>query len=159
MRDRFGLVFGMSYMGLAWASIAGAVVQLVAIIHYTDRGIPVGPSLRHANEILKFGIIAVGGTVLRRLSPNLPDLILGRVATMNDVGIFSRGFGAVLFLNELCIQALEAVVLPYLSSVHRDGQSVADAYRLGLRTPNWRHVANVCRGQSACIAHDSASLW
>ena len=125
-----GLVwFGMSYMGLAWASIAGAVVQLVAIIHYTDKRIPVGPSLRHANEILKFGIIAVGGTVLRRLSPNLPDLILGRVATMNDVGIFSRGFGAVLFLNELCIQALKPVVLPYLSSVHRDGQSVADAYR------------------------------
>ncbi len=120
---------GMSYMGLAWASIASAVAQLVVIIYYTDKGTPFGPSLRYAKEIFKFGVVVVGGTVLRRLAPNLPDLVLGRTGSMNDVGLFSRGFGAVLFLNQLCVQALKPVVLPYLSSVYRDGQSVADAYR------------------------------
>jgi O-antigen/teichoic acid export membrane protein len=123
------LWFGMSFMALAWAGVASAVVELVLILYYTPRRLPWMPSLRKAGAIVRFGVLAMTGSVLRQFSPSLPDMVLGRAATMTDVGIFSRGLGVIMFMNQISNQALSPVVLPYLSKVHRDGDSVADAYK------------------------------
>ena len=52
---------------------------------------------------------------------------------MTDVGHFSRGFGAILFLNKIITQAIKPVILPHLAEVKRSGRSVTEAY---LRSTN-----------------------
>jgi O-antigen/teichoic acid export membrane protein len=120
--------YGMSYMGLVWATVLSGFSQLALIIYYTPAGTPWLPSLKVARNVMQFGVIAVAASVLRRGAEALPDFVLGRAGTMSDVGMFSRGFGAVMFLNQLSIQALKPMVLPYLSEVQRKGESVGDAY-------------------------------
>lgn len=69
---------GLSYMGLALASIISVVPQLAVILVYAPKSMPWFPSLRGAKEILQFCVFSVGGTSLAQLSPGLPDMILGR---------------------------------------------------------------------------------
>jgi O-antigen/teichoic acid export membrane protein len=120
--------YGMSYMGLVWATVLSSFSQLLVIIYYTPKGTPWLPSLKVARSVMEFGVIAVAASVLRRTAESLPEFVLGRTGTMSDVGMFSRGFGAVMFLNQLSIQAIKPMVLPYLSEVQRQGDSVGNAY-------------------------------
>jgi O-antigen/teichoic acid export membrane protein len=66
--------------------------------------------------------------MLSRFSEGITDLVIGRFNTTTSVGIFSRGFGAVLFIKNLMEQAVGPVVLPHLSEVKRSGGSIAKEY-------------------------------
>ena len=59
---------------------------------------------------------------------NSTDLILGRMAQMRSVGLFSRGMGLILFVQNLIINSVGPTILPHLSQVNRSGGDVGKAY-------------------------------
>ena len=122
------VLLGFSYYGLAMGTFAGAVVELLLITYFRPAGIPWTPSFSKFKALLKFGFYTSSANTLQKFSYSIPDLVLGRLASMAEVGLFSRGLGLVLFLNKLIVQAVGPVLLPYLSSIKRKGGSVADAY-------------------------------
>jgi O-antigen/teichoic acid export membrane protein len=77
---------------------------------------------------LKFGFFASLTNFFARINQSIPDLVIGKIATMGDVGFFSRGFGAVLFLHKILYSAVAPVVLPHYAEVKRSGGSVVEAY-------------------------------
>lgn len=122
------VLLGFSYYGLAMGILVGAIVELAITTYYRPANTPWIPTFSRFKELFRFGIFTSTANTLQQFSLSIPDLVLGRVATMTDVGLFSRGLGVIVFLNKILGQAVAPVVLPHLSEVKRTGGSVADAY-------------------------------
>jgi len=124
-----GLVMlDFSYYGLAYGALAGVVAEIIAITYFRPSGMPWMPSFTNLTHILRVGVQISVSRFLDSTSQNASDLVLGRLASMKDVGLYSRGLGLILFLHNSLIQAVGQVALPHLAQVKRAGGSVRDAY-------------------------------
>jgi O-antigen/teichoic acid export membrane protein len=124
-----GLVLlDFGYYGLAYGVLAGVVAEFLAITYLRPAGMPWMPSFRNLAHIFRVGIQISVSRFLESTSQNASDLVLGRLASMKDVGLYSRGLGLILFLHNSLIQAVGPVALPHLAQVKRAGGSVLDAY-------------------------------
>jgi O-antigen/teichoic acid export membrane protein len=124
-----GLVMAdFGYYGLAYGALAGVVAEFLAITYFRPASMPWMPSFRNLAHILRVGIQISVSNFLNSTSQNASDLVLGRLATMKDVGLYSRGLGLIMFLHNSLIQAVGPVALPHLAQVKRAGGSVQDAY-------------------------------
>ncbi|HED36479.1 MAG TPA: hypothetical protein ENJ08_19960 [Gammaproteobacteria bacterium] len=119
---------GFSYYGLAIGAAMGMIARLTVAMLLKPPGTVWIPRFTLVNNLLRFGVLASLTNVFVRFSEGIPDLVIGKVSSMADVGYFSRGLGAVLFLNKILVSAVASVVLPHLADIKRAGGSVADAY-------------------------------
>ncbi len=122
------VVLDFSYYGLAIGLLAGSVSEFLIIQYFTPKGTPWKPSFKNMGQLIQFGMLVSVAQLFTRFSESISDLVIGRAGTMTDVGLFSRGLGLILFINKIIVQAAGPVVLPYLSSINRAGQSVSEAY-------------------------------
>ncbi|MCK5666789.1 MAG: oligosaccharide flippase family protein [Thiotrichaceae bacterium] len=122
------VLLDFSYYGLALGVIVGLFSRLLITVFFKPPGTVWIPKFTLVRDLLKFGFFTSLTNVFARLSEGIPDLVIGKVGSMADVGYFSRGFGAVLFLNKILISAVVPVVLPHLAGVKHSGGSVAGAY-------------------------------
>lgn len=122
------VILGFGYFGLAYGTLAGIVAEFLAITYFRPAGMPWQPSFKSVGHVFRVGVQISVSKFLDLTSQNASDLVLGRLATMRDVGIFSRGLGLILFLHNSLIQAVGPVALPHLAQVQRTGGSVPDAY-------------------------------
>ena len=119
---------GWSYYGLAWGFFIGSLAETAALLWLRPPGTPLRPSFLGLGRLMRFGVFVSVSNMLNQFAENMPDLVLGRVANMAAVGLFSRGFGLALFLQKVIMMAVAPVVLPHLSNVQRQGESVGRAY-------------------------------
>ena len=122
------VLMGFSYFGLAIASVAGVAVELAVAIIFRPSGVVWLPSFSWVADLLRFSLYTTATNLCSRFTVSIPDLVIGRMATMADVGIFSRGVGVIQFAANLMFSAIKPVILPHLSEVNRSGESVEDAY-------------------------------
>lgn len=121
-------VYGFSYYSLAYGSLAGVLAEFAALTYFRPHNMPWSPAFQNLKQIFQSGAQISISKFLISTSQNASDLVLGRLTTMKDVGIFSRGLGLILFLQNILISAVNPVALPHLSQVKRTGGSVAEAY-------------------------------
>ena len=122
------VLLDFSYYGLAVGVIIGLISRLLITIFLKPVGTVWMPKFMLVKNLLKFGFFSSFTNVNVRLTEGIPDLVIGKMGSMIDVGYFSRGFGAVLFLNKILTSAIAPVVLPHLAEVKRYGGSVSEAY-------------------------------
>jgi len=122
------VILDFGYYGLAYGALAGVVAEFLAITYFRPAGMPWMPSFRNLAHIFQVGIQISVSRFLDSTSQNASDLVLGRLASMKDVGLYSRGLGLILFLHNSLVQAVGQVALPHLAQVKRAGGSVRDAY-------------------------------
>jgi len=109
------VIMGYSYYGLAWSVLASAVVEFVVISYYDRSRSLYKPSLSDWRNVIGFGANSSGAGLMTRVTESLPDLVLGKLTSMADVGYFSRGLGLMNFLDQLASKAVRPIMLPYLS--------------------------------------------
>ena len=119
---------GFSYYSIAIAALFSSVINLFILRLYKTQDIPWIPSFNSFKPQLKFGVYATIANLSNRFTLHIPDLIIGKVATMADVGLFSRGFGFISFSSTLLADGIKPVVLPYMAEVDRQNKNIADAY-------------------------------
>ena len=119
---------GYSYYGLAIGAVVGLIIELMVAIYLRPAGSVWVPAFSWMGELVKFGMYTTANGLFFRFTQSVPDLVIGKMASMSDVGLFSRGLGMILFVNQIILSAVSPVVLPHLSEVNRSGKSVADAY-------------------------------
>lgn len=119
---------GFSYYSLAWGYTCNVIAELLMVIIFWPKSVPVKPSFIDLKKIAIFGIINSTTNLLRKATMSLPDMVIGKMGTTVQVGIFSRGLGFVDFLSQSLILGIGPVVLPYLSETRRSGGDVVDAY-------------------------------
>jgi len=121
-------LLGHGYMSLAWSTFAGIAATVLGATYFRPRGFPRWPGLKGIGVVFHFGKFATGMYVVNQLGRGAPELIIGRAASVADVGIFSRANGLVELFRRLLLKPVFQVCLPYFARAARDQGSVAPSY-------------------------------
>lgn len=119
---------GWGYLSLAWGGVAGAAATLLAVLCCRPAGLPWLPAWRGVREILAFGSVSTAGTVIDEAGVAAPDLIIGKVTGLADLGVYSKGMGVINVFNQLVTSAISPVIFPLFSAQARAGRDLKQAY-------------------------------
>ena len=121
-------LMGVGYMSLAWASMVGIAVTLVLTTLWRPKGLPWLPGWRELRRVLRFGSFLSGANIVNEAGRGAPDLIIGKVQSMEAVGLFGRANGMIELFNRMIGTAIGTVVAPYFAAEHRAGQDLKPIY-------------------------------
>lgn len=119
---------GWGYMGLAWSGVAGVVSAVLVASYFRPRDFPWLPGLQQLGEVARFGTYASSIYILKRLGAGAPDMIIGRIISMEAVGLFSRATGIAELFNRSVLVAVHRVALPYFSEQIRLGRAAKEGF-------------------------------
>lgn len=110
---------GQGAISLAWGSLAGTLITAVIGARYRPRHFPWTPGLQEIRRVLSYGSKVSGTSMFNTLSNGYPELALGRMQTMTEVGLYSRAIGLTSMFARLFTDATLSVALAKLSEEHR----------------------------------------
>jgi O-antigen/teichoic acid export membrane protein len=119
---------GFSYLSLAWATLAGTVAALLTSLAFRPRGLPWLPGRRGIARLLSFGALSTGGGMIDEIGVAAPDLIVGKLLGVAEVGMFGKASGVLGVFNQLVTSAISPVILPLFAAHSRAGADVKQAY-------------------------------
>lgn len=122
------VLLGYSFYSLAWGYTTAVMVESVLVYWFRPPETRWLPSLYQLGTIMKFGVFSSLAGFFRRGVITAPDMIIGKLGTTAQVGIYSRGLGFMEFMSQTLMMGAKPVVLPYLSEVQRVGDDVNGAY-------------------------------
>lgn len=115
-------------VGLAWGSVAGIVVTIIGNAHALRVETPSRPNLKHWRRVFHFGIFSSFSGILGELSVRTPDLLIGRLISLEGVGLFSRGSGLVTSFGTLITGAAHTVSGSHFAKIHREEADLQGSY-------------------------------
>jgi O-antigen/teichoic acid export membrane protein len=121
-------VLGWGALSLAWGAVAGAVATLLVTLLYRPRDMPWLPGWCGAREIITFGSLATAGTLIDEAGVAAPDLIIGKMSGMVEVGLYGKAMGVINVFNQLVTAAVSPVIFPLFSAQARLGRDLRQAY-------------------------------
>lgn len=137
---------GMSYMSLAWSSLAGVVVTVSTSVWFRPADFPRWPGIKHIGKIIHFGKFASGIYIFGQLGKGAPEMVIGRAQDMVGVALFSRASGLIEIFHRTVLRAVMPVCLPYFAKSNREKGSAIDGYLMGiscLTATGWPFLAFV----------------
>ncbi|MHA7924490.1 MAG: oligosaccharide flippase family protein [Marinobacter sp.] len=121
---------GFSFYSLAWGQVASALTTcLIANILLRPSGMVYIPGFHGIRAIASLGVFNSAAGILRKASTVLPDMVIGKLGTTFEVGMFSRGMGLTQFVSQTLMRGVSPVALPYLSRARRQGGDVSLSYK------------------------------
>lgn len=113
---------GHGTMSLAWANFANIAATALAYLPFRPKGLPWLPSFLGWGKIIRFG----SGTILTNLANTLnnaiPDVLLGKLGSAHQVGLFSRANSTVNIFTHVAGQAVNFGSLSYIAKAHHDNR-------------------------------------
>ena len=122
------IYLGFSYYSLAWGYAANMMTKLAVICLIREFPKYWMPVFSDIGAIARFGIFTSVGNLCRKALNTVPDVVIGKMGTTAQVGMFSRGLGFVEFLSGTLRLGVSPVVLPYLSEAKRADGNLSEAY-------------------------------
>jgi O-antigen/teichoic acid export membrane protein len=119
---------GFGALSLAWSSLAGVVVTVLTSFWFRPPNMPRLPLFTGLSEIFHFGKHATGIYLIGQVGKSAPELIIGKLLSMESVAYFSRGGSLLELLHRSVLRAVIPLCLPYFASEVRAGQGVTHAY-------------------------------
>lgn len=120
---------GLSYMSMAWGTVASAVTSIVVINFFRPKGLPLLPGLGEVRHVLSFGVKSSGVDIIRQIGATAPELIVGKTLGLHESGLLSRTFGTMTMFASLVTSAGGPVLTPYFSKLRREQKEVGPSYR------------------------------
>ena len=121
-------IAGWGPISLAWANLACTLAGVVMIRLISTAPMPGRPSLRNIGQVVSFGGRLTIVSMMDTLRTGSPELLLGRMQGLAAAGLFSRGQGLVAMFQQLVMNAVGAVSLPYFSREAREGRPLGPAF-------------------------------
>lgn len=115
---------GAGFYALAWGYFINMVVQAVLYLYFTRDVRIYSPSFRGISEIAKLGVFTSVSNIVRRIHYTASDIVIGKMGSPTEVGIFSRGMGFIDFISQSVLDGIGSVSQPYLSDMQRRGSDV-----------------------------------
>lgn len=119
---------GFGYLSLVWGALAGAAAGLLASLCCRPAELPWLPGWRGSAAIWRFGSVATGGTVIDEAGVAAPDLVIGKLIGVAEVGIFGKAMGVINVFNQLVTAAVSPVIFPLYAARARQGADLCAAY-------------------------------
>jgi O-antigen/teichoic acid export membrane protein len=108
-------------ISLAYGSLVGVAVSLCGNYLVLRERAVTWPSLRHWRDLVHFGIFSTGTGLLSGLADRTPDLVIGRLVSLEGVGLFSRGNGLVTLFRQAVTGVIDPVIASSMAEIYRDG--------------------------------------
>lgn len=122
------ILLDFSYYALALGQSIMALCQFLMFMQARPPGMQMRPSFRGLGQVASFGVFNSLANLLRRATITVPDMVIGKMGSTAQVGLFSRGLGFITFVSQTLTMGVVAVALPYLSNTRRAGGDMAEAY-------------------------------
>ena len=132
-----GCAIGLAWMGqgpisLAWANLLTTVAGIFAICLLSPPRWPWRPTLTGISEVVSFGGKLTLTSLLNTFAGGAPELILGKIQSMLEAGLYSRALGLVTMFHRLVLDAVNAVALPYFSKQSREAKDMGTSFLLAM---------------------------
>lgn len=121
-------ILGFSYMSFAWAWLAGAVSTVVLAVYFRPDPRIFLPSLKGWRNALVFGSYNGATVVVNRAYEALPQLVLGRVLPLSQVGLYNRASTVCGIPDMFIVSTIVSVAFPALSAEVRAGRDLKHSY-------------------------------
>lgn len=121
-------LLGFGFMSLAWAAVAGTAMAVLMSLPFRPKELPWRPGFSGMSKVLSFGSYATGASIVDEMGDAAPDLIIGKMISMEGVGIFSKAQGVLGIFNRLITSAITPVIFPLYSAHARGGHDLKKAY-------------------------------
>lgn len=121
---------GFGYLSLVWGALAGAAAGLLASVCCRPAELPWLPGWRGIGAIWRFGSVATGGTVIDEAGVAAPDLVIGKLIGVAEVGIFGKAMGVINVFNQMVTAAVSPVIFPLYAARARQGGDMSAAFLL-----------------------------
>ena len=119
---------GWGSISMAWGAVAGTAGALIVALLVRPRELPWLPAWRGIGRILRFGLYATAGGAVDELGVAAPDLIVGKLIGIVQVGILGKAMGLINMFNQLMTSAISPVLFPAFSACAREGGDIKQAY-------------------------------
>jgi len=119
---------GFGIYSLAWALVIRTLVEMLVVMLNPATTVFWRPEFRGVGKIAKFGVFNSTANVVSKGIQIVPDMVIGKLGTTMQVGLFSRGLGFIDFIGRTMLMGISPVALPYLSETLRQGGDVIVAY-------------------------------
>lgn len=119
---------GFSYYSLAFGNLASVATQCLLYLYFTRNVKVYRPKFSDIKPIAKIGIYMSISHVVRKAQYTVPDMVIGKMGSPSQVGLFSRGLGFTVFVSGTLLSGISPVALPYLSDVRKRNESMTKAY-------------------------------
>ena len=153
---------GLSYLGLAGAGLASAIVTLIMALRYPVKYRLMARRFTDWRPIWYFSTRATSTSLISNFGVMSPDLIIGKLLGFEAVGLFSRAVGLVQLVERGIMDGVRGVALPYFSACHRRGEPLAAVYArsLGLvLAVSWPALALLAIAATPTIAVLYGERW
>lgn len=116
------------FYALAWGQLLNMLSRFVLSLYYTRETRIYLPTFTGLLVIAKLGIFTSVANIVRRIHYSLSDLVIGKMGTPTEVGMFSRGMGYIDFISQSVLDGVSGVAQPYMSDMKRRGNDIGVAY-------------------------------
>lgn len=123
---------GYGPVSLAWANALTTVASIVAIWAIARPRLPWRLNGRGISDVVSFGGKLTATSLMNTLSGGAPELLLGKVHSMVEAGLFSRGQGLVTMFQRLVMDAVNSVALPYFARQSRESGNVGASFMVAM---------------------------
>jgi O-antigen/teichoic acid export membrane protein len=124
-----GLI-GFGPISFAWGLLAGSVTLAALALALAPFAVfpALRPSLSAWREVLNFGVFKGAALVVERIQETVPQLILGRIASMTSVALYNRANALCGIPDRLIMSAFHSMAFPALANRVRDGHDIEKTY-------------------------------
>jgi O-antigen/teichoic acid export membrane protein len=119
---------GYGVLSLALASLSPNIVSLLLCQLVKPVNFSYIPLLTETRAIINYGGFSSGAQFIRHAASSAPDIIIGKILGMASVGFFNRGLSLLNMANQVLIDGLRPVLMPYFSQMQRQGENTVESY-------------------------------
>lgn len=123
---------GYGPVSLAWANALTTVASIIAIWIFAHPSLPWRPIVHGIGDVVSFGGKLTVTSLMNTLSGGAPELLLGKMSSMLDAGLFSRGQGLVTMFQRLVMDAVNSVALPYFAKQSRESGNLGVSFLVAM---------------------------
>ncbi|MBN9694943.1 MAG: oligosaccharide flippase family protein [Zoogloea sp.] len=119
---------GAGFIGLAWGGVAGTLVTVGLALWLGASGTTFWPGLKEWRHVLSVGGRFSGASILWELGLSLPEIVVGRVVSLEAAGFLGRAQGVVGLAYRSLMEGLTPVLMPHFAKGHREGADLPAHY-------------------------------
>jgi O-antigen/teichoic acid export membrane protein len=155
-------LMGFKSISLAIAVVAMQIALLVAVLIARPPGQVFIPRLSKWREVLDFGGYTIASNLVAYLGTSAPTAVLGKIADITSVGMYSRALGLVTMLKQLLQAAIAKALYAQMSKLENEGTSLSWTYTraLGFGTAlTWSAASVLCFTATPVITFLYGAQW
>jgi O-antigen/teichoic acid export membrane protein len=119
---------GVGYMSMAWGTLVGTLVNVVASLAARPDLIGMRPTLRHARRIISFGMYSVGSNLIVGLGPNGTEIVIGRMLGFDAVAMLGKGRSLITLFQQAIMAFIMPVAGAMFARISRNGDDVGEPF-------------------------------